>query len=158
MGGEGTVVSLHAAPQGGVPKPSVPWLDVTTLGCAGDLQRNKRYHGGPQRAVCVYGLERLEALRDEGHPIDPGSTGENVLIHGLAWSDLAAGDVLHLGQVTLRLTTEAPPCSTIAGSFAEGAFQRISAAQHPGWSRWYAEVLTEGRLEVGDVVRLNSSA
>jgi len=106
----------------------------------------------------MYGLERLEALRDEGHPIAPGSTGENVLLRGVAWSDLAAGDVLHLGQVTLRLTTEAPPCSTIAGSFAEGAFQRISAAQHPGWSRWYAEVLAEGRIEVGDVVRLNSSA
>jgi MOSC domain-containing protein YiiM len=106
----------------------------------------------------VYGLERLEALRDEGHPIDPGSTGENVLVRGLAWSNLAAGDVLHLGQVTLRLTTEAPPCSTIAASFADGAFQRISAAQHPGWSRWYAEVLTEGRIEVGDVVRINSIA
>ena len=158
MGGEGTVVSLHAAPQGGVPKPSVPWLDVTSLGCAGDLQRNKRHHGGPQRAVCVYGLERLEALRDEGHPIVPGSTGENVLVRGVAWSDLAAGDVLRLGQVTLRLTTEAPPCSAIAASFAEGAFQRISSVQHPGWSRWYAEVLTEGRIEVGDVVRLNSGA
>jgi MOSC domain-containing protein YiiM len=158
MCGEGTVASLHAAPQGGVPKPSVPWLDVTSDGCTGDLQRNKRYHGGPQRAVCLYGLERLEALQDEGHPIAPGSTGENVLIHGLAWSDLAAGDVLHLGQVTLRLTAEAPPCSTIAASFAEGAFQRISSVQHPGWSRWYAEVLTEGRIEVGDVVRLNSGA
>jgi len=158
MCGEGAVASLHAAPQGGVPKPSVPWLDVTSDGCTGDLQRNKRYHGGPQRAVCLYGLERLEALRDEGHPIAPGSTGENVLIHRLAWSDLAADDVLHLGQVTLRLTTEAPPCSAIAASFAEGAFQRISSVQHPGWSRWYAEVLTEGRIEVGDVVRLNSGA
>jgi MOSC domain-containing protein YiiM len=158
MSGQGTVVSLHAAPSGGVPKGSVPFLVVGMDGCEGDLQRNKRHHGGPSRAVCLYAAERMEALRHEGHPIKPGSTGENVLIAGLDWSNLSAGDKLAVGEVVLRLTSEAPPCSTIAASFTDGAFTRISGTVHPGWSRWYAAVENEGKIVAGQSVVLNSSA
>jgi MOSC domain-containing protein YiiM len=62
---------------GGVPKPAVQHARVTTEGVEGDRQRNLTVHGGPNRAVCLYAIELIEALRAEGHSIAPGATGEN---------------------------------------------------------------------------------
>ena len=34
--------------------------------------------GDPGRAVCLFSMERILQLQKEGHPIDIGSTGENL--------------------------------------------------------------------------------
>ena len=74
---------------GGVPKRAVPAARVTTLGLEGDVQRNRKLHGGLERALCLFSLERIRALRAEGHPIQPGSIGENLTLEGLDWSRVA---------------------------------------------------------------------
>ena len=61
--------------QGGVPKLPVPRAVLHPLGLAGDAVANKRVHGGPERAVCLYALERIEGLQAEGHDIFPGALG-----------------------------------------------------------------------------------
>ena len=71
----GRVVSLHAS-NGGLPKLEIPTARITETGIEGDRQRNLKYHGGRERALCLWSLERIEALRGEGHPVSPGSTGE----------------------------------------------------------------------------------
>ena len=63
-----------AVSKGGVPKLPVPEVLVHELGLAGDKQKHTKIHGGPQRAVCLYALERIAQLQAEGHPITPGST------------------------------------------------------------------------------------
>ncbi len=65
---------------GGVPKLPVLEATVSDKGVDGDRQRNLKFHGGPDRAVCLYSLELIERLQDEGHPIDPGSSGENLTV------------------------------------------------------------------------------
>ncbi|MFN7022189.1 MAG: MOSC domain-containing protein [Phycisphaerales bacterium] len=82
---------------GGVPKRPVPRARVTVAGIEGDDQNDKRHHGGPDRAVCLFSLEVIELLRAEGHPIRPGSTGENLTIHGLDWGTLVPGTRLAIG-------------------------------------------------------------
>jgi len=154
----GRVAHVHVNPEGGVPKRAVAEAEVTTLGVRGDLQRDTEHHGGPERAVCLFSTERIAALAAEGHPIAPGTTGENVTIEGLDWSALAPGVRLALGEVVLEITRPAPPCRTIAGSFHEGAFTRISDKVHPGWSRLYARVLREGVVRRGDTVCLLGQA
>ena len=72
----GRVVQVNVNPQGGVPKHAVAATEITAEGVAGDRQRDRRHHGGPQRAVSLFAMERIEALRAEGHPIAPGSTGD----------------------------------------------------------------------------------
>ncbi|MBW3625504.1 MAG: MOSC domain-containing protein, partial [Armatimonadetes bacterium] len=62
------IAGLQISP-GGVPKRPIESGRVTALGIAGDQQRDRRFHGGPTRALCLYSLERIEQLRDEGHPI-----------------------------------------------------------------------------------------
>jgi MOSC domain-containing protein YiiM len=42
------------------------------------------------------------------------------------------------------------PCKTIKASFIDGKFIRIAQKLHPGWSRVYARVLSEGQIHFGD--------
>jgi MOSC domain-containing protein YiiM len=125
------------------------------LGLEGDAHNNLKHHGGPDRAVCIYALEIIRALQREGHPIDVGSAGENVTIKGIDWRLVVPGAKMKLGeQVVLEVASFTTPCKTITGSFTDGRFIRISHKVHPGWSRVYARVLTEGEIRFGDSVQL----
>lgn len=140
---------------GGVPKQAVEEAVLTRTGLACDRQAKRFIHGGPKRALCLYSLELIERLQEEGHPIFPGSAGENVTVKGLEWSQLAPGERLALGpEVVIEITSYTTPCKTIAASFRRGSFTRISQKQHPGWSRLYARVIQPGRLAPGQPVRL----
>ena len=60
-GVRGRVVSIHRS-NGGVPKLPVDRATIRVTGVEGDRQRNRRFHGGPDRALCLYSAERLQAL------------------------------------------------------------------------------------------------
>lgn len=138
---------------GGVPKLPVPSAEVTPIGLTEDRQANTKHHGGPERALCLYALERIAALQGEGHPILPGSTGENLTLAGLNWAQMIPGTRLLLGdEVVIEITKYTLPCAKIAGSFIDGEISRIAQEQHPGWSRVYARVLVPGSVQAGDSV------
>jgi MOSC domain-containing protein YiiM len=145
------VASINVS-NGGVPKQPVETARLTTGGLEGDRQRDTRYHGGPDRAVTLFSLERIQALQREGHSIAPGSIGENLTLEGLDWGALQAADRLRIGEAQVELTKPASPCPTISGSFQGGDFSRVSHKRHPGWSRFCARVLDEGVVRVGDPV------
>jgi MOSC domain-containing protein YiiM len=143
--------------KGGVPKTAVYEAEVTALGLAGDMHRDLKHHGGPDRAVCLFSLERILALQGEGNPIFPGSTGENITVAGLDWDGIAPGARIRLGQdVLLEVTDYTTPCSNIKPSFADRDSNRILQKTHAGWSRVYARVLQSGSVKVGDAVALEN--
>lgn len=150
----GVLVSINMS-GGGVPKRRVGDAKVSRLGLLGDGQDDKKNHGGPERAVCVYSLERIHALQQEGHPIDVGTAGENVTLEGIDWDLVAPGVRIKLGDdVVLEVASFTSPCKAIKGSFIDGGFPRISQKLYPGWSRVYARVLSEGEIRFGDHVEL----
>jgi MOSC domain-containing protein YiiM len=152
-GSAGRLVQISIS-AGGVPKLPVERVRVTRLGLEGDRQRNRRFHGGPSRAVCLFSLEVIDRLRAEGHPIAPGSTGENLTVSGLDWAALRPGDRLRIGpDVELELTRYTSPCKNIIASCRDGDSTRISHKLHPGESRIYARVLVEGEIATGDLVQ-----
>jgi MOSC domain-containing protein YiiM len=143
------------ASDGGVPKRPLASAEVTALGLTADRQRNTKVHGGPERALCLFSLERIVALQAEGHPIYPGSIGENLTIAGLEWSQVTPGARLRLGEeVLLEVTSYTVPCQNIRHSFAEEDFSRVSPKKHPGWTRVYARVLQPGYVRIGDTITL----
>lgn len=151
---EGYIFQLNCS-DGGVPKRAVGAAELTRTGLIGDRQAHRTFHGGPQRALCLYPLEHITRLQGEGHPIFPGSIGENVTVAGLDWEALGPGSRLALGdEVVVEITSYASPCKTIAGSFRGGEFKRISHKVFPGYARAYVRVLRTGRLAVGQPVKL----
>lgn len=140
---------------GGVPKLPVHEATLTEVGLVGDRQRHTKFHGGPERALCLLGLDVIMALQAEGHPLYPGSTGENVTISGLKWAALNIGDVLALGNdAIIQIASYTVPCRNIRASFADEQFNRMSQKLHPGSSRLYARVLQTGTLRIGAAVRM----
>jgi MOSC domain-containing protein YiiM len=141
--------------KGGVPKLPVHAATVTPLGLEGDQQNDREHHGGPDKALCLYSLERILALQAEGHPIFSGSTGENLTLSGLDWAQLGPGARLKLGdEVEIEITSYTTPCPKLKASFAGGQFGRMSQTQHPGWARLYARVLSPGAIHTGDEVKM----
>jgi MOSC domain-containing protein YiiM len=132
---------------------------VSRLGLVGDAQDDKKHHGGPERAVCLFSLERIRSLQTEGHPIDVGTAGENVTLEGIDWELVVPGAQVRIGdQVVLEIASFTNPCKTIRASFVDGEFVRIAQKLHPGWSRVYARVLSEGEIQFGDPVEVDPPA
>jgi len=152
--GSGTIASINIS-GGGVPKRRVTDAKVLLLGLQGDEQDDKVHHGGPERAVCIFSLDRLRALQAEGHPIEPGTAGENLTVEGIPWESVMPGVRLKVGpEVLLEVTSFTSPCKTIRRSFIDGRFVRISQKVHPGWSRVYARVIAEGDVRLGDKIEI----
>lgn len=154
MTGTGTIVQVSIS-RGGVPKVAVPEGEVGPLGIAGDGHADRINHGGPERALCLFAMEVIEALQAEGHPIAAGSAGENITTRGIDWERVLPGTRLRLGQeVEIEVTRYTTPCKTNQRWFAGGDFMRMSQTLHPGCSRVYARVLSGGTVRPGDAVGL----
>jgi len=152
----GRLESINVS-RGGVPKQAVFEAWIGAGGVDGDRQRDRRFHGGPDRAVVIFSLEVIRALQHEGHPIAIGTAGENVTISGIDWTLVAPGSELAIGDLRLLVTKYASPCYKINGSFAGGDSSRIAQALHPGWSRVCARVTAEGLVRMGDTVELRTT-
>jgi MOSC domain-containing protein YiiM len=150
----GRVVQVSVS-DGGVPKTAVPAARVTEDGVEGDRQRNRELHGGPERAVCLFSMERIRDLQAEGHPVVPGALGENVTVEGIDWDAVLPRSRVLLGdEVALEVTRYTAPCVNVKGAFHGGDVSRIAQKRHAGWSRVYARVLVPGIVRAGDSVRV----
>jgi len=145
--------------QGGIPKYPVEKAWVSFDGLDEDHQRNQALHGGRDRALCLYSCDLIEALRQEGHTIGVGSTGENLTISGLNWAHLQLGDQLRIGRdVHIKIVSDAEPCRLNGRWFVNGNYKRISQKVHPGWSRLCARVVSEGFIRRGDLIEIQGEA
>jgi MOSC domain-containing protein YiiM len=149
--GAGSVAQVSRS-GGGVPKLPVDRVAVTADGVEGDRQGNRRHHGRPWQAVCLWSAEVIEDLQREGHPIGFGSAGENLTVRGLDWAGLSPGVRLLAGTAVLQVTSYAIPCAKNRGWFSDGDFRRMSHETRPGRSRLYAAVVTDGVVAQGDAV------
>lgn len=152
---KGRIFQINVS-DGGVPKLPVRSAVLEPNGLEGDSQRDLTHHGGPDRAICLYSLERIQTLQEEGHPVFPGATGENLTLAGVNWDELKPGAVLHLGaDVTIEITAYTTPSEKlIAAYFKDGNSDRVLQDKHPGWARLYGRVLKPGLLHVGDEVKV----
>lgn len=146
----GTVAQLNTS-HGGVPKLPVDTADVDHGGVVGDRQATRRHHGRPWQALCLWSREVIGALAADGHPIAPGSAGENVTIAGIDWALVRPGVVLEFGSVRCEVSSFSVPCRQNARWFRNGEFGVIHRDRGPV-SRVYATVLEPGGVATGDDV------
>jgi len=152
--GSGRVLQVNVS-AGGVPKLPVESAWVGRYGLDGDGHREDTVHGGPHRAVCLFGIEVIERLQAEGHPVEPGSVGENLTTAGIEWSLLPIGTRARIGAtLELEVSSSTTPCSTQTHNFSDGNFNRILIERHPSDSRMYARVISEGEVRPGDPITI----
>jgi MOSC domain-containing protein YiiM len=144
----GVLAQLNVSP-GGIPKLPVLFAHVTRDGVAGDWQRNRKYHGGPDRAVCLYSEELYAELRGEGVDLVNGAVGENFTTRGVNLQHLAKGDRLRVGtECVIELTDIRIPCRTLTKWDAN--LPRLIQ----GRSGWVARVITGGTVRPGDPIEV----
>jgi len=147
----GVVVQLSVS-GGGVPKLAVGQAVISARGMQGDSQNDRRHHGRPVQAICLWGAEVIAQLQSEGHPIAAGNAGENVTIEGINWAALRPGSLIQIGAVPMLITAHAIPCAKNAQWFSDRDFRRILHDRNPGLSRLYAIPLSSASVAVGDEV------
>ncbi len=146
-----TLVQISTS-KGGLPKSPVLTAFVSKSGLAGDVQRDLKYHGGPDRAVCLYSEELYAWLATQGVHIGPGQVGENFTTRGLDLQSVSPGDRFRVGNCVIELTDIRVPCKKL-NVWHPRLLQIIQ-----GHSGWLARVIEEGHVSPGDPITAVSSA
>jgi len=142
-----TLAQLNVS-KGGVPKRPVESARVTRFGVEGDVQRNLKYHGGPDRAVCIYSEELYAELRSEGIEVVNGAFGENFTTSGIDLNSLESGDRLRVGDCLIEITDVRVPCNTLKKWSAKLPKATV------GRSGWVAKVVEEASVKPGDAIEV----
>jgi MOSC domain-containing protein YiiM len=138
-------------------QPAGDPVAIGPLGLAGDEQAEKRFHGGPRKAVYAYALEDLAWWSAElGRPLPPGFIGENLTTAGIDLNALHVDDELHVGEVVLRVTEPRDPCAKLAARIGLRGFEkRFGRAARTGV---YCSVVVAGTVRAGDPVTVVAAA
>jgi MOSC domain-containing protein YiiM len=142
---KGSLLQLNVS-RGGMPKLPVLQAQVTVEGVAGDWQKNRKYHGGADRAICLFSTELYDRLRGMGIDLAPGAVGENFTTTGIDLQRLAKGDRLRVGQCLIEITNVRVPCRNLKQWDADLPELIM------GFSGWVARVVEEGLVQAGDGV------
>jgi MOSC domain-containing protein YiiM len=138
----GTLVQLSVSP-GGMPKLAVPEAIVSVEGVAGDSQLNRIYHGGADRAICLFSAELYDWLREEGIDLQWGSVGENFTMRGIDFGTLSPGVRLAVGECVIEITNVRVPCRNL------DRWDKRLKGLIEGRSGWMAKVTEEGIVREG---------
>ncbi|WP_210468103.1 MOSC domain-containing protein [Sporosarcina sp. 6E9] len=98
----------------GICKESVHDAFLTKNGFRGDGVADLRFHGGADRAVCMYPYEHYTLWEAEFKTTLPTSAfGENLTVANMLEKDVHIGDIFQVGEAVIQITQSRIPCSTI---------------------------------------------
>jgi len=121
---------------------------------SGDQQVNRKYHGGPDKAVCVYAAEHYphwRATLDLALPF--GAFGENFTVAGIPEDCMCIGDTYAVGSgVEVQVSQPRQPCINLARRWDRPDLP--TAMQDTGWTGVYLRVLREGEVSSDDTLTL----
>jgi MOSC domain-containing protein YiiM len=123
-------------------------------GLQGDVQADRRVHGGPEKAVHYYPAEHYARLAERVPALAglllPGVLGENLSGFGLSEETVCIGDVFAIGGCRLQVSQPRQPCWKISHRLGHAPMSRLIADL--GCTGWYFRVLQAGEIEAGDTV------
>jgi MOSC domain-containing protein YiiM len=127
---------------------------VGSEGLEGDMQADRRVHGGPDRAVNFYPAEHYRVWHDTLGLADlpGGAFGENFTTRGLLEETVCLGDVFQVGEVVLEIAQPRGPCTKLNRRWHVAQLMDLSSES--GRIGWYARVRQEGRVEAGQEITL----
>lgn len=126
--------------------------EISEMGLNGDIQVDKRVHGGPEKAIYHYPAEHYsllqEALPHLSDSFIPGSIGENISTHGLIDTEVHIGDTFRLGSAIVQVSQPRRPCWKVNHKYGNAHIASLLMSE--AISGWYYRVLEAGQLRLGD--------
>ena len=138
----------------GIDKRPVPGrVAVHPLGLDGDVQVNRKYHGGEGQAVYAYAQEDADWWSAElDRALPPGRFGENLRTTGLDLTDAVLGERWRVGTALFEVTACRIPCANFERFWGVPRLVRRFTAR--GASGAYPRVLETGDVGAGDDVEV----
>ena len=140
----------------GIFKMPVETANIDVNGIIGDVQADKRFHGGPEKALHQFAVSSYKKivvqfpdLRDNAVV---GSLGENISSDSLDDTAVLIGDIYKFGGVLIQVSQPRRPCWKINHKFDDDRLAKFIAQQHI--TGWYYRVLAPGVVNVGDSIEL----
>ncbi len=136
----------------GIWKLPVPGrMAVGSEGLAADLQADRRFHGGVDKAVYAYSVEDYGWWeREAGIETYPGLFGENLTIQGLDLVGALVGERWRVGGTMLEVSEPRQPCFKLGVKMGDMRFvRRFAKALRLGA---YLRVIQPGELGAGDEI------
>ncbi|MFT4088752.1 MAG: MOSC domain-containing protein [Gordonia sp. (in: high G+C Gram-positive bacteria)] len=130
-------------------------VKVGPLGLRADVQADRKHHGGPDKAVYVYGQNDADFWSGElGRDLPPGWFGENLRVSGMDVNAARIGERWRIGdKLEVEVTSPRVPCQTFArwvgGDDARGWVKRFASVGRLGL---YLRVVKSGPVQAGDAV------
>lgn len=129
----------------GIEKRKVQEVYLSARGFEGDDVADKKHHGGPDRAVCLYPAEHYIQWEQElGKPLPTAAFGENLTVTNMLEADICIGDIYKIGNAVIQVTQGRVPCSTI-DKYAEASIL-LKRLIETGYTGFLARVLEEGTI------------
>ena len=135
---------------------------VGPFGLFGDVQVDRKHHGGLDKALYVYAQEDADFWGAElGRDLAAGWFGENLRVSGIDVNAALIGERWRIGAgayaVEVEVTMPRTPCGTFArwvgGENERGWVKRFGEAGRLGA---YLRVIRRGRVAAGDAIEVFS--
>jgi MOSC domain-containing protein YiiM len=130
-------------------------IKVTKYGLRGDVQADRKHHGGLDKALYAYSSTDAEYWEEQlGRNLGPGWFGENLRLDGIDVNNARIGERWQIGeQVIVEVMMPRTPCQTFArwvgGDDERGWVKRFSDERRLGA---YLSVVKTGTIRAGDAV------
>lgn len=147
-------------------RPAFGPVRIGPYGVRGDIQADRKSHGGLGAAIYAYGEEDAAWWGAQlDRELTPGWFGENFRVEGIDVNDARIGERWRVGSgedaVELEVTSPRRPCQTFArwvggqfeGEHERGWVKRFQLAERPGA---YLRVLKNGNVSAGDPIEILS--
>jgi MOSC domain-containing protein YiiM len=128
-------------------------VQVHELGLDGDVQVNKKHHGGEGQAVYAYAQEDADFwIAELGRELPPGRFGENLRTTGVDLRNAVLGDRWQVGTALFEVTAWRIPCANFARFWNVPDLVKRFAAH--GATGAYLRVLQTGEIGAGDRIEI----
>lgn len=132
--------------------PASGIVRVASDGIEGDVQVDKKNHGGPDKALYVYTLENYRYWESQLNHQEYacGHFGENLTVTGMPDAGIYIGDIWQIGSLITQVTQPRVPCFKLGMVMGDPGF--VELFLNSGRAGFYLRVLEGGELEAGATV------
>jgi len=125
---------------------------VDRSGIKNDIQVDKRFHGGIDKAIHIGSTKHFELFQSQyANTLDPLAIGCNIFVNNFDENDICIGDIYTIGEVKIEVTQPRQPCWKIGALFGKETSRYISKNHATGW---YVKILQIGTLHLMDTMIL----